>query len=360
MTKFLRWFRRLGIPVVGLLFYGSLAIVYPEHLGETPAWGSLRADTLAALALGTLFAFFIFEAGIALSRWLDRHMAWQQQPLRRVGLQVGLQAGGAAALAAGLGAAFAHAAGYDRAAPVLFVDLLPLTLLGLLTAFLLAGVYVGASFFAYWQAEVHTREAAQRQVLEAQVHALQQQLDPHFLFNTLSTLTAVIEDSPPRAVTFVQRLATVYRYVLQHRHAARVPLGTELGLVKAYLYLLQTRYPEGLEVELAVPETQHARLVLPMVGQLLVENAVKHNRIEPDEPLLIRIRTEGDWLVVENTPRPLAHPAPASTGVGLRNVQQRYEAAGATQPVRIERTPEWFRVSLPLLPGGAGRAAAWK
>ena len=144
--------------------------------------------------------------------------------------------------------------------------------------------------------------------------------------------------------------------MLQHRHAARVPLGTELDLIKAYLCLFQTRYPEGLEVELAVPEAQHARLILPMVGQLLVENAVKHYRIEPDEPLLIRIRTKSYWLVVENTPRPLAYPAPASTGVGLRNVQHRYEAAGAPQPVRIERTPEWFRVSLPLLPAGAQQA----
>ena len=357
MTTFLRWFRGLGIPVVGLLFFGSMCLMYPEQLGQAPSWSLLRPDVLGALALGTFFAYFIFETGIALSRWLDRHMAWQQQPLRRVGLQVGLQAAGAAVVAAGLGWAFAHLAGYDHPEPILLIDLLPLTLVGLFTAFLLAGVYVGASFFTYWQAEVLTREAAQRQVLEAQVHALQQQLDPHFLFNTLSTLTAVIEDSPPRAVTFVQRLATVYRYVLQHRHAARVPLGTELGLIRAYLYLLQTRYPEGLEVDLAVPEAQHARLVLPMVGQLLVENAVKHNRIEPDEPLLIRIRTEGDWLIVENTPRPLAYPATASTGVGLRNVQRRYEAAGAAQPVRIERTPAWFRVSLPLLPAGTNRAA---
>lgn len=330
-----------------------MAIVYPEHLGETPAWGSLRADTGVALVLGTFFAYFIFETGIALSRWLDRRMTWQQHPLRRVGLQVGLQASGAAVLAGGLGWGFARVADYDQPEPTHLVDLLPLTLLGLFTAFLLAGVFVGASFFAYWQAEVLAREAAQRQVLEAQVHTLQQQLDPHFLFNTLSTLTALIEDSPARAVTFVQRLATVYRYVLQHRHAARVPLGTELSLVRAYLYLLQTRYPVGLEVDLAVPEAQYARLVLPMVGQLLVENAVKHNRIEADAPLLIRIRTEGDWLLIENTPRPLAHPAPASTGVGLRNVQRRYEAAGAVQPVRVERTPEWFRVMLPLLPPGA-------
>ncbi len=345
----MRWFRRLGIPLVGLLFYMALVIVYPQTEPGDPAWNSLSPQNGAALSMGVILAYLTFETGVLLSRYLDRHVAWAQRPLRRVALQMGLQT--AIALLFTLGAAwlYIYICDYDTAAePVRFVELLPLLLVGLFTAFLLSGTYIGASFFSYWQVEAQAREEATADAAQARLHALQQQLDPHFLFNTLSTLTAVIEADPVRAVTFVERMATVYRYVLQHRHASRVPLHAELHLVRAYLFLLQTRYPEGLAVEICVSEEQQAHQVLPMVVQLLVENAVKHNRIEADEPLRIRIRTEDQWLVVENNRQPLAYPA-ASTGVGLRNVARRYEAAGATAPVHVESTSDCYRVRLPLL-----------
>jgi hypothetical protein len=349
MDSFLRWFRRLGIPLVGLLFYMALVIVYPQTKPSDPAWNSLSPETWGALGLGVVLAYLTFETGVLLSRYLDRHVAWAQRPLRRVALQMGLQTALALLFTLGIGLLYVHLYGYDNdPEPVRLVDLLPLLLVGLFTSFLLSGTYIGASFFSYWQVEAQAREEATADAALARLHALQQQLDPHFLFNTLSTLTAVIEADPARAVTFVERMATVYRYVLQHRHAGRVPLHTELHLVRAYLFLLQTRHPEGLAVEICVGEEQQARQVLPMVVQLLVENAVKHNRIEAEEPLRIRIRTEDQWLVVENNRQPLADPA-ASTGVGLRNVARRYEAADATAPVRVESTPDCFRVRLPLL-----------
>ena len=207
MNAFLRWFRRLGIPVMGLLFFGSLVILYPESSPGNPPWGGVNRETVAALALGVLLSYLVFETGIALSHYLDRHLTWERHPLRRVGLQTGLQTVLAGSITLATGWFFAHLGGYDTPAqPLLLTDLLPLLLVGLFTAFLLSGVYIGASFFNYWQAEIEAREAAERTALQAQVQVLQQQLDPHFLFNTLSTLTAVIEADPARAVTFVQRL----------------------------------------------------------------------------------------------------------------------------------------------------------
>lgn len=349
MHAFLRWFRRLGIPLVGLLFFAALAIVYPDSDPGNPPWGSPNAETAAALGLGVLLSYLTFETGILLSRFLDRHLAWARHPLRRVLLQVSAQTVLALAVTGAAAVIYVRLGGYDTAAsPVRLVDLLPLLMLGLFTAFLLSGAYIGASFFNYWQAEAQAREEATADAAQARLDALQQQLDPHFLFNTLSTLTALIEADPARAATFVQRLSTVYRYVLQHRHTARVPLSAELQLVRAYLFLVQTRFPAGLEVEMAVPAACQARQVLPLVVQLLVENAVKHNRVEADQPLRLRLAAEGDWLVVENNRQPLPRPAP-SLGLGLRNVARRYEAAGAPAPVQIESTPERFRVRLPLL-----------
>lgn len=347
MDSFLRWFRWLGIPLVGLLFFGALVIVYPEELTDNPPWGSLNGEKLAAFVMGLLLSYLTFETGILLARYLDRHLAWATRPLRRVLLQVGLQTALALLMTLAAGRLYVHLGGYDTPAqPVLLTDLLPLLLVGLFTAFLLAGAYIGASFFAYWQAEIIARETATAQ---ARLQALQQQLDPHFLFNTLNTLTAVIEEDPPRAVTFVQRLATVYRYVLQHQHGTAVAVREELRLAQAYLYLLQTRYPDGLQLNVAVDPAHHARRVLPMVLQLLLENAIKHNCIEPDRLLQIRLYSQGEWLVVENNRQPLPRPA-LSTGLGLRNVTRRYEATNASGPVRVEATAELFRVSIPLLP----------
>jgi len=352
MAAFLRWFRWLGIPVVGGLFFAALAILYPDSEPNTPRWGSFGGPALAALVLGLGQAYLIFESGIALSRYLDRHLTWTRHPRRRILLQMSMQVLVALAVTWLVGEVYVQLGGYDTAAhPVLFTDLLPLLLLSLFTAFLLSGTYIGASFFAYWQAEIAAREAVTAQVTQARLQALQQQLDPHFLFNTLNTLTAVIEDDPPRAVTYVQRLATVYRYVLRHQHTAAVTVREELDLAAAYLYLLQTRYPEGLRVTLEVAPAHYARRVLPMVVQLLIENAVKHNRSEPDAPLLLRIYSGEECLVVENNYQPLPRPAP-SAGVGLPNVARRYEAAAPGHPVRVEQTAEVFRVRIPLLPLG--------
>lgn len=347
--SFLRWFRWLGIPLVGGLFFGALGIMYPATEPNTPAWGSFGRDALVALALGLGQAYLIFEAGIGLSHYLDRHLSWTRHPRRRVALQMSLQILLALVVTWGVGELYVRLGGYDTVAhPVLFRDLLPLLLLSVFTAFLLSGTYIGASFFAYWQAEITAREAATAQVTQARLQALQQQLDPHFLFNTLNTLTAVIEDDPPRAVTYVQRLATVYRYVLRHQHTAAVTVREELDLAAAYLYLLQTRYPEGLRVTLEVAPAHYARRVLPMVVQLLIENAVKHNRTEPDAPLHLRIYSGEERLIVENNRQPLPHPA-ASTGVGLPNVARRYEAAAPGHAVHVEQTAALFRVSIPLL-----------
>lgn len=361
MGHFLRWFRRLGAPIVALIYFLSLLVLYPDdhYPGAPPSeisWSDWKQLT-AALSFSLLLAYGVFEFGNWQHRWMDRHATWSwlRQPARRVLTQVGTLVLMTEVFTLVFVQLYLGLIG--EPGPVTLPDLLPILLSSLYTALLLSGVYIGASFFSNWQAEAQAREEAMADAAQARLHVLQQQLDPHFLFNTLSTLTAVIEADQGRAVTFVQRLATVYRYVLQHRHTARVPLRAELQLVKAYLYLLQTRYPLGLEVEIMVDPAHCARLVLPMVVQLLVENAVKHNRIEPDAPLHIRIQTTDEWLVVENNRQPLTRP-PASTGVGLRNVTRRYEAAEAGAAVRVEQTAEWFRVSLPLLGEPAAESSA--
>lgn len=348
MASFLRWFRFIGIPTVGLLYWGSLLILYPDVPEQGAAMMWTDQQTFIALLFAVGFAVVVFESGIWLSRLLGRHLSWSRHPLRRVLLQTGLQTLLAQVLTLAFALAFIRFVLPPDEQPVRLVDLLPLLLIGFFTALLLSGVYIGASFFSSWRAETLAKEQAEAQAAQAQLRTLQQQLDPHFLFNTLNTLTAIIEDDPPRAVTYVQRLATVYRYVLQHRHATQVRLREELTLAAAYLYLLQIRYASGLQVSVEVPAELQQRHVLPLVLQLLLENAVKHNRIDADEPLRIRIYAADGLLTVENNRQPQARPA-ASEGVGLLNISRRYESVTG-QRVQVHRSEALFRVSVPLLP----------
>lgn len=183
----------------------------------------------------------------------------------------------------------------------------------------------------------------------AELAALQTQLDPHFLFNSLNTISATIKGEDAGAgVGLIDRLAEVYRYVLRVRERALVPLGEELSFVEHYRELLGARFGTNFTLDIAVdPETLSKR-VPPLALQLLVENAVKHNAISRRQPLVVKIYAAAGQLVVENGINPKWEPT-AGAGKGLLNLQGRYELLGQAAPI-INRTPERFQVSLPLLP----------
>lgn len=183
----------------------------------------------------------------------------------------------------------------------------------------------------------------------AELAALQTQLDPHFLFNSLNTISATIKGEDAGAgVGLIDRLAEVYRYVLRVRERALVPLGEELSFVEHYRELLGARFGTNFTLDIAVdPETLSKR-VPPLALQLLVENAVKHNAISRRQPLVVKIYAAAGQLVVENGINPKWEPT-VGAGKGLLNLQGRYELLGQAAPI-INRTPERFQVSLPLLP----------
>ena len=183
--------------------------------------------------------------------------------------------------------------------------------------------------------------------LQARYESLKQQLSPHFLFNSLSTLTELIYEEPEAATLFVTEMAHVYRYLLHHGEQAAVLLSDELRFVRAYLYLLHMRFEEGLEWQINLPESVLGRLVPPLALQLLVENAVKHNAVSPRQPLQLHIEfVAPNRLLVRNTiqPRLLTEP---SSGLGLGNLASRVQLL-TQQPLVVEQTPEEFRVYLPI------------
>ncbi len=214
-------------------------------------------------------------------------------------------------------------------------------------------LYESVYFFQQWKASLHRAEQLGRAQNQAQLDALQSQLDPHFLFNNLNTLSALIEPGNEPAQDFVEQLADVYRYVLLAQGRATVPLAEELAFVDTYLALHKARFRDNLVVEIAVAPAVLSRHVAPLSVQLLVENALKHNVASRQHPLHLRLAATAEapaLLLVENTwQRRTAGFAPG-TGTGLANVRRRYELLGAAQPVEHRAADGKFVVKLPLLP----------
>ena len=161
-----------------------------------------------------------------------------------------------------------------------------------------------------------------RAQVETQLSALRKQIDPHFLFNSLNTLATIIPEDAGAAVAFTQRLSAAYRRLLEWRHAATVTVADELRALGDYTHLLAVRFEGRLRVEVDIPKDVHARRIVPLALQTLVENAVKHNVSSRAQPLHVRLWIEGTVIKVCNglSPKPATRVPDESTGLGLQNL----------------------------------------
>lgn len=202
------------------------------------------------------------------------------------------------------------------------------------------------SFLLNWRQAAIARERLEKAHVASQYESLRNQVNPHFLFNSFNVLTELIHQDADLAERFVRQLSRVYRYVLEKRNMEVVPLEEEISFLKSFLFLQEIRQPGTVQV--AWPQVVTEEIgVPPLALQLLAENAIKHNVLDAERPLLLSLRIEGNQLVVENKLMPLLQPA-AGTGLGLANLTDRYKFLSGT-PVSIEQTAELFIVKLPLL-----------
>jgi len=189
--------------------------------------------------------------------------------------------------------------------------------------------------------------------LQSQLDVLKQQVNPHFLFNSLNTLSSLISEDAQQAEQFVDKLSGVYRYVLRANEQHLTTLEAELQFIDAYYHLLQTRYGNGLSLTVNVDERYHPCQLPPLTLQLLVENAVKHNVVSPKRPLRILITVdEQRRLVVGNTLQRKTTRV-LSNGVGLSNIVAKYQMLNLAPP-SVDKSAEQFTVRLPLLMCSSG------
>ncbi|SDE63808.1 2TM domain-containing protein [Pricia antarctica] len=181
----------------------------------------------------------------------------------------------------------------------------------------------------------------------AKFDALKNQLDPHFLFNSLNVLTSLIEENPQQAQKFTTSLSKVYRYVLEQKNKDLISVDEELQFAKTYVQLLKMRFEDSIVLEIPDTSLNPDAKIVPLSLQLLLENAVKHNVVTPSNPLYIKVFEDVDNLVVQNNLQE-KQTVKKSSGFGLRNIQQRYGIL-TERKVHIDKNGTHFSVRLPML-----------
>lgn len=204
--------------------------------------------------------------------------------------------------------------------------------------------------FFKWKQELTRAADLERENLRSKFEALKNQVNPHFLFNSMGTLSALIRTDPVKAEKYVSEFSGIYRYLLEVNSNDLVTLGEELAFIDSYVFLQQIRFGNAFDYRNLVDKKFYSSYILPLTLELLVENALKHNKVTTSSPLVIEVLVdqEKDILMVRNTFQPRNNPE--TTGTGLNNLQQRYESF-LGKPVRYYSDEKCFYVEIPLIPG---------
>lgn len=214
---------------------------------------------------------------------------------------------------------------------------------------LITTIYEAGYFINKWKMSIAETEKLKQQNTISQLEALRNQINPHFLFNSLNTLAGVIAEDPKIAVDFVHKLSNVYRKVLELKDKQVVSLKEELDYLDNFIFLLKTRFGDNLQFKIDLHQTCLDCYLVPLSLQILVENSIKHNIISSKKPLKIEIyNTNPNTLIIRNNLQ-LKSQMQESTGTGLLNIKNRFELT-FEKSISIQETEEHFTVELPLIP----------
>lgn len=219
--------------------------------------------------------------------------------------------------------------------------------IGLLVIVTLLSLAYMVIFALKMQREV-SNQRTRRHKAEFSYMNLKNQVNPHFLFNSLNVLDSIVQDGTrEEASTYIHKMASIYRYMMQHEGKRLVPVAEEIAFSSNYRDLIQIRFPDGLIIENQIKADVPEGCVPPCTLQLLLENAIKHNAIGPENPLRVVLSSDGTNLTVWNNRVPKVSAAPSS-GIGLQYVRNQYRDI-AGKEIQVVETPDSFAVSIPIL-----------
>ena len=334
--------------IARVLYPAAVAVIVSATL-----WVSSLFDEPPRLTIGAALGFIAWVALLSeairhYSHGLEHRWPWHARPAQRLVLQVG---GSTLAVIAFSLLVYIplklheirHGANDVIGWPHLTVTALIATVFSLA----LNALHITLDFHASLQRAQQDTRDMQAAMLRAELDALKAQINPHFLFNSLNTVHGLISQDPTLARGLLLELSDVLRYALGHSNHDLVPLARELEFLHAYRALLQARHGDGLRVDIQAMDSSGDLMIPPMSLQVLVENAVRHNRTREDDPLVVDVRLGDRSILVSNPLKPRHSPNPGA-GTGLSNIEQRYRLLGA-DGIRVVRGYDAFIVELGLL-----------
>lgn len=232
------------------------------------------------------------------------------------------------------------------------VELLKQQRLGYYINFIIISIVCSVLLYAFNFYKVFKEGQLEKQILiagaaKAQFESLKNQLDPHFLFNSLNVLTAIIEEDQTKAIDYTNSLSSIYRYILEQKEKKIVPIAQEVAFAQNYINLLKIRFEDAISCQIDLDGLPHDGYTIPLSLQLLLENCIQHNIATEEMKLHIFITTDKDYLIISNNLQEKKNK-PHSTQVGLKNIIDRYEML-TQKNVEIIKNEHNFIVKLPIL-----------
>jgi two-component system, LytTR family, sensor kinase len=212
----------------------------------------------------------------------------------------------------------------------------------------ITAIYEAAYFIHNWKKSVAETERLAHTTTRSQLEALRNQVNPHFLFNSLNTLASIIPDQPDDAVQFTLKLSQVYRSILDLKDKQVVTLQEELTFLENYIFLCKTRFGQSISFDIRIDEHIKNHFLVPLTLQMLLENAIKHNVVSQRRPLHIEVYNEGADLVCMRNNVQEKSSEVEGTGTGLKNIRERYQLTFG-MPVVVIHTEQTFVAKLPIL-----------
>jgi hypothetical protein len=312
----------------------------------------LSLDLLVLLIPDFIFSFLMSSAlsfgGFMVEDYFDRGMSWVKFPVKRLLLTLVIYLFYSFVVSYIL-SVFGRLI-FDPEATLESIDwieMMEYTVLPIGIALVLISVFTARSWLYEWRNAAIEAEQLRTEKLAGQYQSLKNQLNPHFLFNSLNVLTNLVYEDADKSASFIQQLSRIYRYVLEVQQEELVSLADEIGFAQNYLSLQKLRFEENLVYDITTDHIEGFHLP-PLSLQLLLENAIKHNIVSMQHPLRIEIRQKEDVLIVSNNFQPKKLEDVESNGIGLENIRRRYELMSNKQPEIIKNETE-FCVKLPLL-----------
>ena len=212
----------------------------------------------------------------------------------------------------------------------------------------MTSIFVIEEFVNRWRAALIQEQELKQALLKAEFENLKSQVNPHFLFNSLNILSALIPEDPKNAVGMVERMSKVFRYNLQNSDRNSIELASELKIAEAYLFIHKMRFGDNLQYQLNIAPEKLPQLIATQGLLTLIENALKHNECSSENPLLIEIFDEKNGVVVRNNFQPKSRQFVESNNIGLANLKTRYGLL-ATEAVSVVQDNQHFTVKIPFI-----------